>query len=345
MAVTRLRENLRLCFQGPVKVGAFDVPGGLARQWLEEPANPSGRRNEEVLRPWLNGNDVRRRPAGKWIIDFGDLDEATAAQFVRPFAHVLLHVQPKRARNRDAQRRLAWWKLGRSGQQLRQAIAPLRRYIATVRVSRHRIFVWCPATTFPDSRIYAIAREDDTSFGILHSRFHEAWALRFPSRHGVGNDPTYNNQTCFETFPFPPGLTPDRPASAYANDPDARRIAEAAQALLVARNRWLNPPEWVEEVADVLPCLPPRLVPASPQAALALRRRTLTDLYNTRGRPEGRWLDDLHANLDAAVARAYGWPERITQADFMAALLAMNRERDGAGAPADPSADPDEDGK
>jgi hypothetical protein len=26
--------------------------------------------------------------------------------------------------------------------------------------------------------------------------------------HGVGNDPTYNAKSCFETFPFPEGLTP-----------------------------------------------------------------------------------------------------------------------------------------
>ena len=26
--------------------------------------------------------------------------------------------------------------------------------------------------------------------------------------HGIGNDPTYNAKSCFETFPFPAGLTP-----------------------------------------------------------------------------------------------------------------------------------------
>ena len=342
LRVMRLHENLRLCFQGPVKVGAFDVPGELARQWLEQPANPSGRRNQEVLRPWLNGNDVRRRPADKWIIDFADFDEGTAAQFAGPFAHVLIHVQPARSQNRRPHRRLNWWLHGETGIGFRQAIAPLRRYIATVRVSRHRIFVWCPATTFPDSRIYAIAREDDTSFGILHSRFHEAWALRFPSRHGVGNDPTYNNQTCFETFPFPPGLTPDRPAAAYEADPHAQRIAQATRALVAARDRWLNPPEWVEEVAEVIPGLPPRLVPNSQKAAQRLKTRTLTQLYNGRGTPDGRWLDDLHAALDAAVAEAYGWPVDITEADFMERLLVLNGARPAAGAAVEAPADPDE---
>ena len=34
-----------------------------------------------------------------------------------------------------------------------------------------------------------------------------------------------------ETFPFPEGMSPDVPASAYANDPRAVAIAEAARRL------------------------------------------------------------------------------------------------------------------
>jgi hypothetical protein len=49
---------------------------------------------------------------------------------------------------------------------------------------------------------------DDTAFGILHSRIHEVWSLAQASMHGVGNYPTYNAKSCFETFPFPAGLTP-----------------------------------------------------------------------------------------------------------------------------------------
>src|SRR5260370_27347392 len=49
--------------------------------------------------------------------------------------------------------------------------------------------------------------------GVLHSRFHIAWALKMASRHGVGNDPTYNAHSVFATYPFPPGLTPDVPVA------------------------------------------------------------------------------------------------------------------------------------
>lgn len=100
---------------------------------------------------------------------------------------------------------------------------------------------------------------------------------------------------------------------------------------MAARERWLNPPEWVEEAPDLLPHLPPRRLPRDAKAAAALRARTLTRLYNTRGTPEGRWLDELHRALDAAVAAAYGWPPAIGEDDALAALLALNHQRAAAG--------------
>ncbi|MBC7484757.1 MAG: class I SAM-dependent DNA methyltransferase [Rhizobacter sp.] len=67
---TPLAENAGLAFQVPVKVGSFDIPGSLARQWLTLP-NPNGRSNADVLRPWANGQDVAQRPSDTWIVDFG----------------------------------------------------------------------------------------------------------------------------------------------------------------------------------------------------------------------------------------------------------------------------------
>ena len=58
-----------------------------------------------------------------------------------------------------------------------------------------------------------------------------------------------------------------------------------------------------------------------------LKARTLTNLYNTRGKPEGAWLDGLHTALDVAVAAAYGWPSDISDEDALARLLALNKER------------------
>lgn len=56
---------------------------------------------------------------------------------------------------------------------------------------------------WPLQTVIAIARSDDTAFGILHSRLHELWSLRMCTWLRNGNDPRYTRTTTFETFPFP----------------------------------------------------------------------------------------------------------------------------------------------
>ena len=138
----RLSENAGIAFQGPVKVGPFEVRAEMARQMLEA-HNPHGRPNSDVLRPWVNGLDLMRRPRGMWIIDFGtDMTREKAALYQAPFEYIDQYVRVRRASNRDRQRRENWWRLGRSGGELRAAVSALHRYIATTRLSPHRLFVW-----------------------------------------------------------------------------------------------------------------------------------------------------------------------------------------------------------
>jgi type II restriction/modification system DNA methylase subunit YeeA len=327
-SAARLSENVNVCFQGPVKVGAFNIAGALARTWLLMPINPNGRSNAEVLRPWVNGKDFTGRPSDTWIIEFGEITEIAAALFEAPFEYVRAHIKPFRDKNADRQRREKWWRLGRSGSDLCEATAGLRRVIVTPRVAKHRFFVWAAPQVLPDSRVNAIARDDDVTFGVLQSRFHEVWALG--SRHGDGAEggrPTYNNETCFGAFPFPEGLTPNIPSADYADGPIAVAIAEAARRLNELREAWLNPPDLVERVPEVVPGFPDRIVPVSAEAAAILKKRTLTNLYNERP----AWLGNAHRELDAAVAGAYGWPADISQEDALARLLDLNRERAAAG--------------
>ena len=196
------------------------------------------------------------------------------------------------------------------------ALDGLSRFIATPTVSKHRLFVWLDARICPDHQLIVIARDDDVTFGILHSRFHEAWSLRLGTWLGKGNDPRYTPTTTFETFPFPDGLTPDIPAADYAENPRAVAIAEAARRLVDLRDRWLNPPEWVEWVDEPVPGYPKRPVARDAAAAKELKARTLTALYNARP----QWLADAHAALDDAVAAAYGWDAGIGEDDALRAL-------------------------
>lgn len=247
----RLDANKGVIFQGPVKVGAFDISGELARQMLASAGNPNNRPNSDVIRPWRNGMDVTRRPSDTWIIDFADMSEAQAALYEAPFEYVRKYVKPARDKNNDAHRRAHWWRLGRSGGDFRRASTTIMRCIVTPRVAKHRLFVWAPKTCLPDSRLYAITRGDDVTFGILHSKIHEVWSLATSSRHGVGNDPTYNSASCFDTFPFPHGLELALSPTEYKN-PQAAKIGEVAKRLNELRENWLNPPDFVKRVPEVV---------------------------------------------------------------------------------------------
>ena len=58
----------------------------------------------------------------------------------------------------------------------------------------------------------------------------------------------------------------------------------------------------------------------------ALQKRTLTNLYNQRP----AWLAQAHAQLDAAVAAAYGWQDwhaDMPDDEILRRLLALNLER------------------
>ena len=149
--------------------------------------------------------------------------------------------------------------------------------------------MWLSGEVLPTNTVSVCARDDDYTFGVLHSRVHEAWALAQGTQ--LETRPRYTPTTCFETFPF-----------AYPTEAQRKAIAEAARDLDRLRNGWLNPPVLLE--AD-------------------LAKRTLTNLYNARP----TWLAQAHERLDAAVLAAYGWPADLIGEDLLGRLLALNLAR------------------
>ena len=336
-SVVRLSENADVCFMGVTKVGSFDVAGDIARKWLPVP-NAHGKPNAMVLRPSWNGLDVTRRHRDIWIVDFGcSMDEGGASLYEAPFTHVATNVKPERAQNNREQYRRYWWRHGEPRPALRAALAKLPRYIATPEVAKHRVFVFIPAAVLPDKNLQVIARADDATLGILHSRFHELWSLRLGT--SLEDRPRYTPTTTFETFPFPAGLTPRDTAPGVgrgappcmAEEIPSANIAAAARRLNELRENWLNPPEWTERIPEVVPGYPDRIV-AKPGHEAELKKRTLTNLYNLRP----AWLDNAHKALDAAVAAAYGWTDftpEMPDEEILRRLLALNLERKAAEKP------------
>ncbi|MFH0962777.1 MAG: DNA methyltransferase, partial [Planctomycetota bacterium] len=230
-----LSSNLDTAFQGGIKRGPFDIDHTQATTMLRSAGNPHGLPNSDVIFPYLNGADITRRPTWTWIIDFGDAaPQASASKFVEPFEYVRQNVKPARQHAEQEQAKLEWWLHWRTRPEMNRALRALGRFIATPRVSKHRLFVWQQSPTYPDSAIIVFARSDDYFFGVLHSRIHEVWARAQGTQlrereSGFRYTPT----TCFETFPFPEPTEAQRDA-----------IASAAKELNDLRQNWLNPPEW-----------------------------------------------------------------------------------------------------
>jgi hypothetical protein len=140
--------------------------------------NPHGRPNSDVVRPWVNGLDITRRPRHMWIIDFPPgMSEKDAALYEAPFEYVKSEVKPERAANARQVYAQRWWIHGEARPDMRGALAGLMRYVGTPRLTKFRLFVWLPPETLADSQLIVFARSDDYFFGVLQSRAHEVWAL------------------------------------------------------------------------------------------------------------------------------------------------------------------------
>jgi SAM-dependent methyltransferase len=200
-----LAESSDCAYAGFQMNGSFDVAYETARGWILSP-NPHGKSSSIVLRPYANTNDLTKRSRERWVIDFSGFTESEAALFEGPFAHVRAHVLPEREKKREQRLIDNYWLHKRSSPALRAAVAPLDRFLVTPMVSKHRLFCWLPTIRLPENAAIAIARSDDATFGVLHSRFHEMWSLRLGT--SLEDRPRYTPTTCFETFPFPEGLTP-----------------------------------------------------------------------------------------------------------------------------------------
>ncbi len=288
-AAKPLSVNQNIAFQGVGKVGDFDIPAFTAAEMLNKP-NPHGRPNTEVIRRWVNGVDITRSPRDMWIIDFGtDRSEEEAALYEVPFEHIKASVKSERIENSVQWRATNWWLHGYLATEMRTALSQMPRYIGTSVTAKHRFFVWLSADSLPSNSVVAIASAEDYMMGVLHSKPHVAWSLAMGTQ--LEDRPRYIVSTCFETFPFP------RPSEEQRD-----RISAAAVNLSKLREGWLHP---------------------SGATATALRRRTLTNLYNERP----TWLDNVHARIDEAVAEAYGWPANLTEAEILERLLVLNLER------------------
>lgn len=177
--------------------------------------------------------------------------------------------------------------------------------MATPYVAKHRFFTMLDPVVAPDEKLVVIAFHDPFPLGVLSALHHQWWAHAAGTRLGVGNDPTYNNTLCFDSFPFP--------------DP-------------------------LKELREEIGLVAERLDQHRKKAIARDERVTMTGMYNVvqKLRSGDKLTDkeravheiaacgvlrDLHDELDRLVAQAYGWPWPMEREEVLERLVALHDER------------------
>ncbi|TVR81403.1 MAG: hypothetical protein EA405_08660 [Rhodospirillales bacterium] len=317
-----LVANADKSFQGSIVLGmgfTFDdsntrgVASPLAEMHRLIAKDP---RNAERIFPYIGGEEVNTSPTHahhRWVINFEDFpleradlgalwDEAdgrqrrewlrtgivpldypepVAADWPDLFAIVRERVKPDRTRlpphnnwNRTVAAR--WWLFGAFRRELSCAIAPLDRVLAIARVGQYGLFCFLPKGIVYSEQLVVQALQTNAAFAALQCRVHEVWARFFAS--SMKDDLRYTPSDCFETFPFPEGFESDARLEA-AGEAYYRFRAE----LMVARDKGLT---------------------------------KTYNLFHDRGVRDDdiRRLRELHAEMDRAVLRAYGWHDLAERA-------------------------------
>ena len=302
-AVAPLRANGKLAAQG-VKLHGQGFLLSLPEA-IELGYNKDARLGN-LIRPYSNGMDIARIHKNRYVIDIDDRNIDTVVDnFPRIYDVLLTRVKPERDTNNEKWRRENWYRFGRTYEELRAAINGISKHIVTVRTSRYRYFVFKETPHIPESGLVAVGLSEANNLAVLSSHIHRSFTLASCGWLGVGNDPTYNHTNCFNPFPFP-DCTP-------AQTETLRDLGERLDAHR-KRQQAAHPKLTLTQMYNVLEKL---------RAGEVIEGKDKT-IYE-----QGLIgiLKDLHDQIDAAAAAAYGWPVDLSDEEILKRLVALNRER------------------
>lgn len=302
-----LRANSRICWMGVKMSGDGFKFDAEKRGEFQHDGIPLSRMPRVFA-----GTDVSESRPATYAFDFFDLSESDLQNnYPTAYDHLLTHVKPERDQNDREAYSEEWWRFVEPRPKLRASTQALVRYIVTSETSTHPIFSFVDAAgLIIDGSVIAVASEDAWILGVLSSRIHSLWALRAGGRQGAGDDPRYQNEVCFDPFPFP-----------HTSDEALKNgIRDAAEKLEALRKDVLGRHEdlTLTKLYNVLKALR-----AADKAGTVLSDKD-SDIA-TRGCVS--LIRQYHDAIDAAVAEAYGWPPDLSDEDILERLVALNKQR------------------
>lgn len=266
----RLAQNSGIAFGGCKAYGqGFLITAEEAREWMDHDPGDA-----DVLRPYLNGDDLNNRPdssAPRWVIDFTGVSEAGAAEYKTPFERVSATVRVERSRKAETFSATPWWQFFRTRPALRTAIADLSEVLGIAIVSKAVMPLRVPTGQVFSHALAVFATDSFAQQAVLSSSLHQMWAITNGST--LETRVRYTPSDVFETFP--------RPAETDALHAIGRTLDEERREIMLRRDLGLT---------------------------------KLYNLVNDPGLPDASDPDvarlrAIHVELDEAVMAAYGWSD------------------------------------
>lgn len=283
-----LASNHRLAFTGGKVYGQgfiFDDHGAdlartssIAKKNTLIKLNP---RNAERIFPYIGGeelNDDPRQAYHRFIINFEDLSETDARRGWPELMSIVERlVKPEREKNKRDSRRRLWWQFAERAPGLYQSLKNLDwAFAASCGASPHLAISRIKTGMVYAHSLCVFTFDKFGPFSVLQSRIHETWARFFAST--LEDRLRYTPSDCFATFPFPHDFETNQALEiAGATYHDHRA------ALMIARNQGMTP--------------------------TYNRFHDASDMDDDIVR-----LRSLHAEMDVAVLRAYGWDDLAARA-------------------------------
>jgi len=298
--VPPLRSNEGLASMGPALGGR-----GFIIQPNERALYAPHGSDWRSLRVLTTGKDITGRHRKRLVIDvrrFETEDELRRSE-PRLYQRLRESVYGSRQANNDPKLRRYWWRYRRSNEIYFEAVKGLRRYIATVETTKHRVFIFVGGDELVEHGVIGFGLEQGEWLGFLSSRPHVVWTLA--SGGTLEDRPRYNKDLCFDPFPFP--VCADELKNrigAVAEELDAHRKARQAE----------HPHLTLTQMYNVLE---------------KLRTAEPLDDDDERIKREGLVLilRELHDKLDALVLEAYGWTDNPSDDVILERLVRLNAER------------------
>ncbi len=252
-------------------IGSFVLGMGFVLEpWEAQTLILKNPGNQEVLFPYLNGEDVNSLPdqsPSRWIINFQDWPLEWAETYPDCIAIVREKVKPERELiSYDRKLSKLWWQYKRRCQALYDAIREMKRALVIPRVSKYMICAWEPTSIIYSDATVVIASDSDADFAIIQNTFHGNWVRYCGS--SLRNDQRYTPSDCFETFPFPNNRQDLEDIGKSYSEHRQSIMLTRQEGLTKTYNRFHDPEEITEDIVK---------------------------------------LRELHKEMDEAVARVYGW--------------------------------------